>query len=140
MSMARKVLVFAFMFFCAVPCIRAADSSNKRLLTLDDINSLRNVSDPHISPDGKWVAYTVAHVDVKEDEEDSDIWMTSWDGKHSVQLTYTPDNEYEPRWSPDGRQIVFSKLLLPAPFAPMMPTRSPSTTFTLTSLSAQKSV
>ena len=76
-------------------------------LTLDDIVRLKSVSDPQISPDGAWVAYTVRGTDVKEDKADTDVWMTSWDGKQTVRLTTSKDSETTPRWSPDGRYLAF---------------------------------
>ena len=68
---------------------------------------MRGVSDPRISPDGERVAYVVERPDLEEDETDSDIWMTSWDGKETVRLTTSEDSESTPRWSPDGRFLAF---------------------------------
>ena len=76
----------------------------KRPLNLDDLARLRTLGDPQLSPDGKWVAYTVATVDAEKDKRDTDLWMTSWDGTRHVRLTSSPESsESEPRWSPDGR-------------------------------------
>jgi dipeptidyl aminopeptidase/acylaminoacyl peptidase len=82
-------------------------SSNSRKLTLDDMDSLRSVSDPEISPDGNWVAYTVSVPDLAKDRWDSDVWMTSWDGRRSLRLTSSKAGEHAPRWSPDGRYLAF---------------------------------
>jgi len=72
-----------------------------------DLLRLREVSDPQLSPDGAWVAYTVTAADTVRDRQDRDVWMTSWDGKLSVRLTSSPDPEHSPRWSPDGRYLAF---------------------------------
>ena len=82
-------------------------SADKRVLTVDDMFEIRNVSDPQISPDGNWVAYTVSKMDLKEEKSDSDIWMTSWDGAKSIRLTTSKDSETTPRFSPDGRYLAF---------------------------------
>ena len=50
---------------------------------------LREVTDPQLSPDGEWVAYAVSAVDTVRDQDDTDIWMTSWDGARSVRLTHS---------------------------------------------------
>jgi dipeptidyl aminopeptidase/acylaminoacyl peptidase len=72
-----------------------------------DLLRLREVSDPQLSPDGGWVAYTVTTADTVRDRQDRDIWMTSWDGARSVRVTSSPEKEHAPRWSPDGRYLAF---------------------------------
>jgi dipeptidyl aminopeptidase/acylaminoacyl peptidase len=85
----------------------APGASEKRLVTLDDLAALREVSDPQISPDGTWVVYSVETVDVKRDRHDSDLYMTSWDGRRTIRLTSSPRKEHTPRFSPDGSWIAF---------------------------------
>ena len=79
----------------------------QRPVETGDLNRIREVSDPQLSPDGKWVAYTVSTADTVEDKRDADIWMASWDGGRSVRLTWTRKREHAPRWSPDGRYLAF---------------------------------
>ena len=84
----------------------AADA-NRRLLTAADINALHEVSDPQLSVDGEWVAYSVRTSDIETDRRVTHVWMTSWDGKRSLQLTASKEGEHTPRWSPDGRYLSF---------------------------------
>ncbi|HYC33518.1 MAG TPA: hypothetical protein VEB59_14615, partial [Gemmatimonadales bacterium] len=72
-----------------------------------DLVRLRTVSDPQLSPDGAWVAYTVSFADTLKDKRDSDIWMVSWDGARQMRLTSSPEREHTPRWSPDGSRLAF---------------------------------
>jgi len=83
----------------------AADT--RRAATVDDLNAIRNVWGPQISPDGSWVAYTVTEVDSSADVTRSDLWLARWDGSDTVQLTHTPQSEHSPRWSPDGKRLAF---------------------------------
>ena len=76
-------------------------------VTVADLEALREVTDPQLSPDGKWVAYAVSAVDTVRDEDDTDIWMTSWDGARSVRLTHSQADEHAPRWSADGHYLAF---------------------------------
>ncbi len=85
----------------------AAQNPAKRALKPTDVYLLKNIGDPQISPDGKWVAYTVSSVDTSKDRRNSDIWMVSWDGEQTIQLTNSDDGESTPRWSPDGKYLSF---------------------------------
>ena len=84
-----------------------AQPATRRLLTIDDMHKFHDLRDVQVSPDGKWVAYTVSSVDVAADKSDTDVWMSSWDGAEQVRLTSSPENENAPRWSPDGRYLSF---------------------------------
>jgi dipeptidyl aminopeptidase/acylaminoacyl peptidase len=84
-----------------------AQTPAKRLIKIDDMHAIRDVRDPQISPDGKWVAYTVSSVDTTADKSDTDVWMASWDGSQQVRMTSSTESETAPRWSPDGRYLSF---------------------------------
>lgn len=80
----------------------------RRALSLNDLAKVRAVSDPQVSPDGRWVAHVVGTVDADKDKRDSDLWMVSWDGRTDLRLTSTPEtSETHPRWSPDGNYLAF---------------------------------
>ncbi|MEO5892740.1 MAG: S9 family peptidase [Ferruginibacter sp.] len=99
-----------FLFFLSLNLVclaMTAQNPGKRALKPGDVYLLKYVEDPQVSPDGKWVVYTVSSVDTVKDQRNSDIWMVSWDGVETVQLTSSPDGEYAPRWSPDGKYISF---------------------------------
>lgn len=77
-------------------------------LKLDDLTRFRDVRDPQLSPDGKWVAYVVGTTNVKEDKSSSHIWLASIDGTSDRQITFSQESESSPRWSPDGKYISFT--------------------------------
>jgi dipeptidyl aminopeptidase/acylaminoacyl peptidase len=84
-----------------------AGTNDRRLLTVADLDNLTEVSDPQISPEGDWVAYTATNATKTTDQYLSTLRMVSWDGKQQVALTQGPNSASKPRWSPDGRFISF---------------------------------
>ncbi len=82
-------------------------AQTKRPLTPVDVYRLQNISDPQISPEGTWVAYVLSSVDTAKDQRNADLWMISWDGRQTVQLTNTAAGESAPRFSPDGKYLSF---------------------------------
>ena len=100
----RFILFGVLTAMLAVP----ASAADKRLMTVDDLSLLKTVGAPAIDPSGTWVAYSVAQDDVESDKNFSHIWMTSWDGARTVQLTSRKgESESTPRWSADGRYLAF---------------------------------
>lgn len=89
--------------FIALPISLAAG----RELVADDLYRLQEITDPQFSPDGQWIAYTVATPDREADADQTDVWLASWDGKQAIQMTRSAASEHMPRWSPDGRHLAF---------------------------------
>jgi dipeptidyl aminopeptidase/acylaminoacyl peptidase len=96
----QKIILPALLFVATI-------SLAQRPITPSDIYNLKSVSDPQVSPDGKWVAYVLSIPDSVKDKSDTDIWMISWDGKESIKLTASKEGESMPRWSPDGKYLTF---------------------------------
>jgi len=103
----RRLSSFALLLVLACACALVAQTT-RHPLKLDDLTRFRNVNDPQVSPDGKFVAYVVSTVDVKEDKSTSHIWMTGIDGSNDRQITFSNESENSPRWSPDGKYLSFT--------------------------------
>jgi dipeptidyl aminopeptidase/acylaminoacyl peptidase len=78
-----------------------------RAMTVDDLLAIKNVGDPQVSPDGKWVVYVVSELDRASGKTNSDLWMVPLAGGEPRRLTTAPGQDNHPRWSPDGKAIAF---------------------------------
>ncbi len=74
----------------------------------EDYFAFENISDPHLSPDGRQVAYVFGTVDQKRNRRVTSVWLVAADG-HSAprRLTAEGFNANSPRWSPDGATLAF---------------------------------
>ncbi len=105
---ARRTLTLFTALLTAVASAGSSQTPAKRPVHVNDLFRLRTVRDAQVSPDGEWVAFVVGTLDSARDRSNSDLYMVSWDGSRTVQLTFTPDGESSPRWSPDGRYLSFA--------------------------------
>lgn len=76
-------------------------------LTPRSIYSIQQPQAPKLSPDGKWVLYTVSKPDSTKDASTSKLYMTSKDGSETVALTEQTKSAGSPQWSPDNKYISF---------------------------------
>ena len=82
-------------------------AAQKRAITFADFIALKTVSDPRLSPDGKWVAYTVSVPSLQDNRNVSRVWLAEVTTGRSRQLTNGPGSDRQPRWSPDGKTLAF---------------------------------
>src|SRR5713226_6195235 len=99
LTVLSTVLVLAPLVFAQQPAPRA--------ITIDDYFQIREVSDPQLSPDGQWVAYTVKTALLKEDKSEERIWRVPMGGGEPVPMSAEGVSSTHPRWSPDGKYLAF---------------------------------
>lgn len=85
----------------------AQEESSPRSMTVDDFFKLETVSNPQVSPDGEWVAYTVNTIDYEKDKSETQLWMIPTAGGEAIPMTAKGSSAGSPRWSPDGKYLSF---------------------------------
>jgi len=83
-----------------------AQTAEKRPITFQDLISLHRLSEPQLSPDAKWIAYTVSTPDLEANHSVRDIWLVPTTAGEPRQLT-RGGSDTRPRWSPDGQKLAF---------------------------------
>jgi dipeptidyl aminopeptidase/acylaminoacyl peptidase len=100
--------VFIFIFAQAVfaPSVFA---QAKRPFTFDDMMKLKRLGEPEVSPDGKWVIFSVVDVDVEANTKTPHIWIVPAAGganEKEREIIGGQDGD-RPRWAPDGKRFAF---------------------------------
>ena len=101
--------VFASVAAIIVACLSstAARAQTKHVPTLEEALDLKRISSPLISPDGKWIVYTIRETNWKDNEYVRQLWLMDVASGQSLQLTRGKKSADNADWSPDGRWISF---------------------------------
>ena len=88
--------------------VLAQTPSQKRPFTFEDMMKLKRVGAPVPSPDGKWVVFDCVDVDLEANTRISHLWIVPANGGESRRLSQTPNHEERPRFSPDGKRLIWT--------------------------------
>lgn len=102
-----RMLMAGILIFVGAGVWAQVAAGQQRKITIDDYFAIREVHDPQVSPDGKWIAYTVKTAVLKTDKNMERIWMVPAAGGEAVALTAEKASSSHARWSPDGKWIAF---------------------------------
>ena len=98
------------MLALAIGGLRIANAveTSRHVPTIDELLTIKSIGGAQISPDGKFVAYTVTNGDFKQDAFVTQIWLAETGSKgRTLQLTRGDKSSTNPRWSPDGEWLAF---------------------------------
>src|ERR1700730_2963293 len=85
-----------------------APNSAKHPFTFEDMMALKRVGAPVPSPDGKWVVFDCEDVDLTANTKISHLGIVPANGGESRRLNPTPNHEERPRFSPDGKRLIWT--------------------------------
>src|SRR5215475_7115122 len=99
--MCRLLLSFLVIAF-TLPAVAQA----KHPFTFEDMMKLKRVGEPEVSPDGKWVIFSVVDVDLAANTKTPHVWIVPTTGGQEREIIADQDAD-RPRWSPDGKRFAF---------------------------------
>ena len=88
-----------------VPPLGAPAAQAARPFTPEELLATRRLDDPQVSPDGKWVAFTVRQKSLAENRDLRDVWALPLPAGQPRPITRDGRSDH-PRWSPDGRSLL----------------------------------
>src|SRR5215470_12689507 len=109
MKLVGRLLVATLFVVVAIAAV-----AQKRSITEKDIFHFNWIGDPQISPDGSHVAFVKVTVDEKRTGYDTAIWSVSLQGDEQPRRMTDGKHDSAPRWSPDGKWLVFVRAPEPA--------------------------
>jgi dipeptidyl aminopeptidase/acylaminoacyl peptidase len=101
---AKRLMSFALILL--LPLVGGADE--KKVLQPEDHMKEVRVGAPEVSPDGKWIAFSLSRYLEDKKERVSDIYLMPFGGGEPKRLTATPGGESGYTWSPCSMKIAFS--------------------------------
>ncbi|MDY7093624.1 MAG: S9 family peptidase [Acidobacteriota bacterium] len=91
----------------ATPAAAGEQAMEPHGFNVHDLVNMERVGEPQVSPDGRWVAFSVRTTDLEENRGQTALWRVGIDGKGLQRLTTHPAGASSPRWSPDGKHLYF---------------------------------
>ena len=93
----------------AAAAAAASPAAARTAFTAEDLVRLRRLSDPQVSPDGRWVAFTLRETDMEANRGRTDVWLLELGAKAPLarRLTQNGAADSNPRWAPDSRSLYF---------------------------------
>jgi dipeptidyl aminopeptidase/acylaminoacyl peptidase len=98
-------LFFAVLAFCFLT-LDFSFAQAKHPFTFEDMMKLKRVGEPEVSPDGKWVIFSVVDVDLDANTKTPHIWIVPTAGGEEREIIADQDAD-RPRWAPDGKRFAF---------------------------------
>jgi dipeptidyl aminopeptidase/acylaminoacyl peptidase len=102
-----KILTLSFTLALSA-FAQSPTQSQKHPFTFEEMMKLKRVGAPVPSPDGKWVVFDCQDVDLAANTKTSHLWIVPASGGESRRLNPTPNHEERPRFSPDGKGLIWT--------------------------------
>src|SRR5579863_10363482 len=104
-GIARTLALTAFAFFASISCSAQATlqpTPTKRPMTFEDMMAMKRLGDTAVSPDGKWLAYSVTTVDLPKNTKTEELWLQAISGGEPFKVAVAQAGDSGIQFAPDG--------------------------------------
>src|SRR3954447_1582352 len=86
----------------------APSAEAKRPMTFEDMMQMKRLGETAVSPDGKWLAYSVTTVDLDKNTKTPELWLQQISGGDPIKIAVTQPGDGGPQFAPDGKRVLFT--------------------------------
>jgi dipeptidyl aminopeptidase/acylaminoacyl peptidase len=102
----------AFVLVCLVFTAVSASAQSKRPMTFEDMMQMKRLGETAVSPDGKWLAYSVTTVNLDQNTKTPELWIQAIAGPNPesqvpFELAVGKPGDAGPQFAPDGKHMLF---------------------------------
>jgi len=101
-----KILLPALLMLVLVQA--SALAADPHPFNVNDMLAMDRIGDPHVSPDGEQVVFSVRVTDMEANGGHSSLWLANTDGSGANQLTHNEASDWNPRWCINGTLFFLS--------------------------------
>ena len=111
--MRRLPFLLVFAGLLILPAVHLAQTApaqtapQKRPMTFEDMMQMKRLGDTAVSPDGKWLAYSVTTVDLAKNTKTAELWLQAIAGGEPFKLAVGQLGDSGVQFAPDDKRILF---------------------------------
>ena len=76
-------------------------------MTFEDMMAMKRLGETAVSPDGKWLAYSVTTVDLDKNSKTPELWLQKIEGGEPMKIAVAQAGDGGTEFAPDGKRILF---------------------------------
>ncbi|WP_420238770.1 S9 family peptidase [Telmatobacter bradus] len=103
----RKLLLLSALFASALTLATAQNTLQKRPMTFADMMAMKRLGETAVSPDGKWLAYSVTTVHLDQNKKDTEWWMQPVAGGAAKKITELRPGDSGLQFAASGKRVLF---------------------------------
>jgi dipeptidyl aminopeptidase/acylaminoacyl peptidase len=103
----RSFACCALVALTLAPICTAQTAQPKRPMTFEDMMNMKRLGETAVSPDGKWLAYSVTTVDLAENTKTAELWLQAISSGEPFKLAVAQPGDSSPEFSPDGHSLLW---------------------------------